>query len=101
MTRVYLYPRPGTTEPQVWREGDSTWMVTAVRSEPSVDEVKRLADMLTEDERAVIHAAYGASTLADILALVPGMTCHLCVVPLSLRDPSLPWPDCSTLHATG
>jgi hypothetical protein len=59
------------------------------------DSTERLADMLTPDEGQQIRHAYAASaTFGDMVVIGAVMSCHLCAIPASLRDPAVLWPDC-------
>lgn len=66
---------------------------------PDADAVRAFADMLTPDELRVIADAYAGARLGHFVALAARVTCHLCEIPTSLRDPSVPWPDCAAAHA--
>jgi hypothetical protein len=69
-------------------------MVIADR--PLDNSTLRLADMMTPEEGMVVRAAYAESaTFSDMVAIGEATMCHLCAIPLSLRDPDVTWPTCT------
>jgi hypothetical protein len=63
---------------------------------PFSESTERLADMLEPAEGAVIRQAYAESaTFSDMVAIGEVTMCHLCAIPLSLRDPDVTWPTCT------
>jgi hypothetical protein len=77
----------------VVRGGDHTWLMLGL--EPFRESTERLADMLTPDEgREIRHAFAASATFSDMVAIGAVVSCHLCAIPASLRDPAVTWPDC-------